>query len=293
MKDDWDDLRAVLMVVRHGALARAAKALGVNYTTVARRIAQAEEAYGVRFFERLPAGYVPTPEGLAAAEAAEAMAERETGLRLRLAGQDARLSGPLTVTAPSLLIASHLCTVFDAFTRAHPDVELRVLAANEVLNLNRREADLAVRISNDPGDTLTGRRLAQQHTAAFAAPELAERLAAEPGMPLEWIGFTFWDGPPKASRARHPEGRVRLRFDDMTAVIGAAKAGLGVARMPVFVGRAAGLVQVPVMPPQPYQDIWMVAHRDVWPAAKVAAMRALIVARFAGAEAEFLSRPDR
>lgn len=287
MREDWDDLRAVLMVVRHGSLARAAEALGVNYTTVARRIAQAEETYGTRFFERLPAGYAATPEGEAAARAAEAMAERETGLRLQLAGQDARLSGPLTVTAPALLISSHLCGVFDAFTRAHPDVDLRVLAANEVLNLNRREADLAVRISNDPGDTLTGRRLVRQQTAAFAAPALAARLRDAPETPLEWIGFTFWEAPPKASRQAHPEARIRLRFDDMTAVIGATKAGLGVARMPIFVGRAAGLEQVPVMAPQPYTDIWMVAHRDVWPAAKVAAMRALIAARFATAQPEF------
>ena len=88
-------------------------------------------------------------------------------------------------------------------------------------------------------------------------------------------------GVPAAALARTPRAFVRARFDDMIAMIGAAQAGLGVVRMPMFIGRGTpDLVQVPVMEPSPYAPIWAVAHADVWPSAKVSAFRALLKAYF-------------
>ena len=289
MRENWDDLRAVLFMVRHGSLAAAATALDVNYTTVARRIAQAEESYGVLLFERLPQGYVATEAGLLAASEAEKMEDAETGFRRALAKADTRLSGTFSITAPQLLIAAHLCHVIEEFLGKHPEVELTVRASNALLNLNHREADLAIRISANPGDTLVGRRLTGQQTASFASAEVARRIETAPGATIDWIGFTYWTKPPKVSLENYPNARIKMQFDDMSAVLGAAQAGLGVARMPMFLGRSAGLTQVPVLPPQPYTDIWAVAHRDIWASAKVTAFKECLLPYFKAHAAEFMA----
>ncbi|MEP3298670.1 MAG: LysR family transcriptional regulator [Pseudoruegeria sp.] len=291
MKESWDDLRVVLAMVRHGSLSKAAQMLGVNYTTVARRIAQAEDNLGTRLFDRLRTGYVPTSEALDVARAAEKIEALDSGVRLSLSGQNSILQGPLTITAPPLLIASHLCHVFDVFLDKYPKVGLKVLSSNEQLNLNRREADVAIRISNDPGDTLIGRRLTQQQTASFAAQSIANQIVNDPGHRIDWLGFTFWTGPPKDSLENYPNARIRMVFDDMTAVIGAARAGLGVARMPLFVGRSAGLQQVDVLPPQRYSDIWLVAHSDLWRSAKLQAFRDILLPYFKQNQADFIATP--
>ncbi len=280
MAISWDDLRTVLALVRGGTLATAAAELGVAYTTVARRVARAETAMGVTLFERLAEGYVPTETAQLVAEHAATMEQSQDALLRGVSGRDKRLTGRLTVTAPQLLIGPAMGKAIDAFCKAYPDVALDVRATNTPLDLTRREADLAVRISRDPGDSLMGLRLAEQQTAAFAAPDLADRLLQDKSVPVEWLIYADYDVVPKAVDRSWPDHRVRIRFDDMVAILGAARAGLGVARLPFFLGRTTpGLVQIPVLPPQPYMDIWVVAHRDVWPSAKVTAFRDILSAQ--------------
>ncbi len=290
MAVDWDDLRTVLCLVRGGTLAAAAAELGVSYTTVARRVRRAEAAHGGVLFERLADGYRPTAEARLIAEHAARMEEAEHGLARALAGRDDSLSGALVITAPELLIAHVLGPVLAAFRAAHPQVMLRVRATNDLLDLGRREADLAIRVSRDPGDSLTGLRLTAQHSAAYAAPQWAERYAADPAAPLDWLVYETHIRLPDEAMARAPGSRIVMRFDDMVAMHGAALAGLGVVRMPMFLGRAApGLVQLPVLTPQPYADIWAVAHADVWPGAKPAAFRAVLRRFFRREGARFVA----
>ncbi len=274
----WDDLRTVLMMVRHGTLAGAAAELSVNYTTVARRIRRAEDAMGTRLFERLPDGYQPTQTARVVAEHAAEMEEAELGLRRHLTGTDPAIKGPLTITAPQLLIASFLGPVLDQFDREYPEIELRVLATNDLLDLSRLEADLGIRISRNPGDTLTGIRLLKQENASFASPELAAHIKANPTDTIDWIVYDMLPSVPKGIRPEYPNNRVRFRFDDMVAMIGAAQAGLGVVRTPIFLGNhTAGLELVPVLTPQSYADIWVVSHPDVWPSKKLDAFRKILI----------------
>jgi DNA-binding transcriptional LysR family regulator len=289
MEMEWDDLRTVLAVVRQGTLAAAGEVLGVNYTTVARRIARAEARSGRRLFDRLPGGYVPTEAAQAVARRAAAMEAEAAALDRALAQGDRTLEGRFVVTVPQLLIGPILAEGFARFTALYPGIELVVRSTNDLLNLNSREADIAIRISDNPGEALVGRRLARQETAAFAAPGLARRIEEAPDAPVEWIGFTFWKRPPKASLELRPGGRIKLRFDDMVAVVGAAQQGLGVARMPMFLGRYAGLEQVPVMPPQPYADIWVVSHRDLSQAPRQRAFKQVITPLFAERRAMFVA----
>jgi DNA-binding transcriptional LysR family regulator len=286
----WDDLRTVLELVRRGSLAGAGAALGVNYTTVARRIRRAEEAYGEPLFERMADGYHPTKAAVLIAEHAQGMEQAEHDLMRRLKGAETQLTGPLTITASQLLIANFLSPVLDQFTQAHPKVDLRIRATNAWLDLSRREADLAIRISRTPGDALTGLRLLKQESASFANAEWAARIAQDPTAMVDWIVYEDYPGMPKAVSPDYPNMQVRFRFDDIVAMIGAAQAGLGVVRTPLFLGRStAGLLQVPVLPPQPYPDIWVVGHPDVWPSAKLRAFREVLVAHCKANKALFVT----
>jgi len=268
----WDDLRTVMLLVRHGTLAGAADALNVNYTTVARRVRRAEKTLGQPLFERLAEGYRPTETAKLMAEHAYKMENTEHSMMRKLQGQDTELSGTLTITAPQLMIAHFLSPVIDQFMTANPKIDLRILATNALLDLSRREADLAIRVSRNPGDTYKGLRLLRQDHASFGTQDWADRIQSDPTQMIDWINYDRYIKTPKNIAPSYPNNRVRLRLDDMVAMAGAAQAGLGVVRMPMFLGRNIdGLVQIPVLPPQPYLDLWVVAHPDVWPSAKVRA----------------------
>ncbi|WP_092647630.1 LysR family transcriptional regulator [Jannaschia faecimaris] len=285
----WDDLRTVLMLVRHQSLAGAAHRLGVNYTTVARRIRRAEMSANQVLFERLTDGYRPTEAARLIAEHAEEMETSERAMARHLLGADSELAGDLTITAPPLLIANFLTPVLSDFTKAFPRVSLRILATNKRLNLSRMEADLAIRASSEPGDTLTGLRLCRQERASFANFDLAKKITANPEAPINWIVYSARPDVPDTISPEFPNNRVHMCFDDMVAMIGAAQAGLGVVRMPVFLGRtSAGLVQVPVLKPQNYEDIWVVGHPDVWPSRKLRAFRELLVMHFKKNQSNFI-----
>ncbi len=289
MGAQWSDLKTVLHVVRGGSLAAAGAALGVNYTTVARRIARAERALDLILFERLADGYVATDAGLRVAKQAAEMELHELSLMRELQGVDQRLSGALVVTAPQLLIGPFIAPVIERFVSSHPDVNLHLKASNEVMDLTRREADFAVRISASPGDSLTGLRLAAQDTASFAAPQWAEKLAQGPEVVVDWIVYERFAQVPMGALETYPNSRVVMTCNDMAAMLGAAVAGLGVVRMPMFLGRTTpGLFQVPALAPRSYMDIWGVGHPDVWPSARVKAFRDMLVPSFRERRAEFV-----
>ena len=260
---DWNDLRFVLETARNGGTSGAARVLGVNHATVARRITAAEEALGERLFDRLPSGYVPTEAGREAVRTAEAMERLDSELDLKIAARDDRIKGRLRVTAPQLFIQRVRGGILAEFTEAYPEVDLELVATNDTLNLAQREADVAIRFSKDPPETLVGRRFMDQKGAVYATPELIARdLGGE--APLDWVKFAHWPGPPAEIKAVRPNLRVRLTVDDMAAAIGAVRAGIGATRMACFLGDTdPALVRVPGMPRFDYLPLWLLTHADL------------------------------
>ncbi len=248
----------------------------------ARRITAAEAALGARLFDRLASGYVPTEAGLDAVRAAEEIERSGSALSRRVAARDTQVRGPLTVTAPQLLIERVLAPVLKDFATDHPGVELQLLATNDVLNLAQREADVALRISASPAPALVGRRVAEQRAAIYATPEV---VAADPGgeNPLDWIRFSHWPGPPESIRALRPNLTVRLSVDDMMAAIGAARAGIGATRMACFLGDTdPALIRVPDLPDFAYDPVWVLTHPDLRDVPRIRAFADFIAARLRG-----------
>ncbi|WCR09842.1 LysR family transcriptional regulator [Paracoccus stylophorae] len=131
--DDWNDLRLFLAVARAGTLSGAAREIGVNHSTVFRRIGAFEEALGVRLFDRLPNGYALTVAGEAMQESALRVEEEIAALDRRITGQDLRLSGVVRITTVDMLAQGLLPRHLLAFRRAYPGIEIELTVGNATL----------------------------------------------------------------------------------------------------------------------------------------------------------------
>lgn len=272
---DWDNLRYVLAVADAGSLAGAARQLGVNHTTVLRRLGAFEQQLGVRLFERLPTGYVLTAGGEELIAAARGIDDTVTALGRKLTGQDLRLSGTVRVTTTDTLMGSILPEILAAFRAAHPGIQIEVALSNSMLNLSRRDADVAIRPARNPPEALVGRQVARIAFAVFGSPDyLAKRpdanLAAHqwvaPDDSLADTSVAAW------TRAELRESEITLRADSLLALRQAAAAGFGLAALPCYLGDTSpGLVCVhpPISAMQ--TALWILTHEDLRHTARIRA----------------------
>jgi DNA-binding transcriptional LysR family regulator len=289
---EWDDLRYVLAVAEHGGLAAAARVLGVNHTTVLRRVNGFEEAHGLRLFERLPSGYALTAGGEEMLATARRMAETVAELERRLSGQDLRLEGTLRVATTDTLMASLLPGVLARFHAAHPGIVVEVAVSNLFANLTRRDADVAIRPAASPPETLVGRRVADVAFALYAAPGLA--VPGDEDLGAAWIGLDdSLAGSTIAAWMRNalPEARIVLRCDTLVGAAAAAAAGLGVAALPCYLGDGwPGLRRIAGPVPEMTTALWVLTHEDLRRTARVSAFTEFAAEAFAARRALFEGR---
>ncbi|WP_240531279.1 LysR family transcriptional regulator [Variovorax boronicumulans] len=155
---DWDDFRVFLAVGQAGSLSGAARQLGVNHSTVLRRLGALEARMAVRLFDRLPTGYAMTLTGEALRERLQGVGEQIDAAQRHLMGLDLRLTGVIRITSTDTFMAGLLGPILADFRALHPGIELQVVMNNLFLSLTKREADVAIRPTNAPPDHLVGRR---------------------------------------------------------------------------------------------------------------------------------------
>jgi DNA-binding transcriptional LysR family regulator len=226
---------------------------------------------------------MPTEAGRLAAERAAAIEAQILALDLALAERDGRTTGPLAVTVPPLLMQAGVAGDIAAFHRDYPGVAITILGSNDILNLHRREADVAIRVMRDPADSLWGRVIARQRAGWFGTPDLLRRVAADPGAPVPVISFRAWSNPlPDGVAAVFPKAYDVVETDDMIAAQAIALAGVGLLRMPCFMYRAGeGLGRCTDLPLKDYAPIWALTHPDLRRAPRVSAFMKFLAARFA------------
>jgi len=272
--NNWDDLRYFLAVARGGNVTAASAALGVNHSTVSRRIGAFEKRLGVRLFDRMPTGFAMTPSAEAMLADAQSVESDIVAMSRRLAAQDMRMSGTLRITAPEGMVSIVLLPHIAAFLKLHPGIEVEVTATADIKSLNNREVDLAIRATNKPPDGLMGRRLTGQGMATYASRSyLVERKLTVENIVQKsadgfgghsWIGRIGEKNVPDWINNHYPNAQCTARFDTIFAVYEAVKAGLGMAELPCRLGNAdAGLVRIPPLVTVPYRDIWILYHRDM------------------------------
>jgi DNA-binding transcriptional LysR family regulator len=281
---DWDDLRLVYAVAKEGTLSGAARMLGITHSTVFRRLGTIEQQMGVRLFERFRDGYAPTPAGEATAALAARFADEVHALERQISGQDLRPSGTVRITTTdtfSTILIRHLAVL----RSSHADIVLEFAVSNTMANLTRREADIAVRPTPEPPEMLVGRRIAEIAHAIYGSPEYLSRRNSASLPKHDWIGLDDTLAGTVIGRWMHesvPEARVVCRVDALPALCEAARAGLGLAVLPCYLGDTMhGLrraLQKTLSGPR--SALWLLTHNDLKRTARIRAVMDFLATAF-------------
>jgi len=259
----WDDLRIFLAVARAGSISGAATRLGVQHSTVSRRLRALEERLGTRLIERKTSGNELTEAGedlqLSARKIEAEILEFE-GAR---SGEDTGAAGELRVTAINNMASSVLMPVFARFSAAYPDIELHVQVSNKFVRLAERDADIAIRLTNTPLDTLIGTRLTTVASAVYGARAYCARVQAGEAQE-KWLGIECCGFHMSWTKDACPEHDHNFYVDDTLLTLAALRVGAGLAYLPCFMGDSEPSL-VRVRAPEPRHDLglWLVYHRDL------------------------------
>lgn len=260
---DWDDLRIFIALTRAGSLSEAARRLGVEHTTVARRIEALERDLGLRLFDRLPRAWRPTPDGERLALRAEAVEDAVLAVARAADAADAASTIRLRLSAPPVLASAFVAPRLAPLLRAHPDIRLDLIGETAAASLTRRDADLALRLSRPIEGDLVTRRIGVMRFGLYAAPEaVAGRTEAE----WNWCGYdeSLAHVPQMLWLARRNAGRpFAFRANDLASLHAAAASGVGLAALPHFL--AAGDTRLVCLEeaPEAAREVWLVLHPDL------------------------------
>ncbi len=272
----WDDVRTFLALAHAGAFGRAGRALGVDASTVHRRIAQLETELGVRRFERSARGVQLTPAGETMLAHATRVDDAMTSLVRGVAGADERPTGRLRITTVDEVLAP-LATHLRRFQALHPGIDLELRSELRVYSLARHEVDVALRPGGPPTEPdVVGRALVPLTLGAYAAASYLDgrprprTLDALAGHAL--VRFPGERGPLLPDHPALGAMRTACTATSMSALSLAAGGGLGVAFLPTFVGDAnAELVRLMTFPRSASYHLWLLVHADVRRSARVRA----------------------
>ena len=282
---DWDDLRFFLTVANAGSVRAASNELKVSHSTVGRRIEQLEENIGTKLFNRTPDGYQITSAGQNILTSARKMDEEVNNIRRTVAGGDAKLEGAIVVTLPDIAAIHMYMEDFATFQNKYPKISLEIRTSYEVLDLSRREADVAIRmISNQssPPDYLIGRKLAAVHQAAFAHRDyISDKDLCDPECGLSWLGWGDNIRMQELIReGEYPLLPIRGVFPNVLTQLSACQHQMGIALLPCVIGDAdPNLCRVPPGTSISSYDVWLLSHPDLRDTARIRVFREFIAAQ--------------
>jgi DNA-binding transcriptional LysR family regulator len=277
----WADVELFLAVCRTTSLRAAGQVLGLDVSTVSRRLAALEERVDTRLFDRSRAGIQPTPLALALIETAEEMERVALSFERRIDSFDRAVTGTVRLTVTPSVGDLFLPELLVGFTTAFPNLELVVHVANELVDLERRRADLALRFVRPRRGALAITQWDRRVSRRLASADLTRRL----GVVRSWAEVP-WVLPENGLVREVVEqrfGRTALTTDSVVAQLSLVRAGLAVAVLPTFFLRHFGLqlhlVRGLTEPSWPETDIWLVAHEAQRKVPRIAAVSAWLAER--------------
>ncbi|MDD5028669.1 MAG: LysR family transcriptional regulator [Rhodoferax sp.] len=269
---DWRLIRSFLAALDQGSLLGAARVIKSSQPTLGRHITELESQLGCVLFERTGRGLVPTATALQLAAAARSMEAGANQLARTLAGAQTQTSGSVRITA-SVPVAVHLLPpVLAQMHMSLPGIQIELVSSNQVSNLLRREADIAVRMLRPQQSTLVARKIGEVALGVYAHRNYLarQRPLRQPSDLLqhELIGSdtdkTILQGFAALGLPITRDAFV-LRSDDFIVQWQAVRAGLGVGFMADYVARSdpdvvqvlAGQLKIPPLP------MWLAVHREI------------------------------
>ena len=264
---NWDDLRFVAVLAETGTIAEAARRLNVNRTTVQRRITAFEGQLSYRLFSRDGWGLKPLPEASPILEAARDIGDALVRIERKTSDSVQEVRGTLSLTTPDDLYLSGMSEVIGEFQRLYPDLQVQLSVTTRPLDLDRREAEVAIRPSLAPPEHLVGRRICDITFSAFASPEYLDQAGTRPAAGHTWLALqeAFGQAPSEIWLGDNiPPDRVRLRADSFIAVAEAARLGQGIAVLPGCYGdRVEGVRRVDgLVNERLATGLWILTHPD-------------------------------
>ncbi len=269
----WDDLAVLLAVLEEGSLNRAARALGTGQSTASRRLARLEERLGSPLFDRTPEGLRPTALAMELAPHAERVGGHMSDIDRLIEGREREPSGRVRLAVVEGLAAHFVVPALPRLRAAHPGIELDLLSGQPVLDLVRREADLALRFVPPECPDLVVRKLRSIPVAPYVHPDLADTAADA----LPWV--MFWDPDESFAESRWLRDHVRPRHVTRVTLwhdlFAAVRLGVGAGLISPLAADVAGLVPVPAFAGEEVvsHPLLLVYHRALRHVPRVKAVR--------------------
>lgn len=265
-KLNWDDVRVVMAVAKSGTLVQAANFLKCSHPTVFRRVQAIELALSVKLFERSHSGYLATDAAIDLIRLAEQFDTDLGRIELKMAGRDEQPSGDVSLTTTDTLMHILLPTMLTRLSVDLPAIRLSVSVSDTLMNLNRREADIAVRSGGAPPENLIGRKVCGIAVALYR-PVHWHHVSMSNLDQFPWVipDETFAHLASSNWLAEH--GLVEkavIRCSSMVAVASLANAGAGLAILPCYLGDISPGLRRIGPPVRAFDsELWLLSHPDM------------------------------
>lgn len=265
---DWNGLKVFLAIEQSGSLAGAARILDVNHSTVFRRLNTFEKALGARLFERLNEGYVLTPLGEELKEIANRIESGFNELDRRILGRDVQPKGRVRITAPNNLAYRYLPAYLADFNQDYPDIKVELLVSNQEINMNTRQADIAVRVTDAPSEHLVGRNVKTIAWSVYGSVAYRKQYGFPTNLKdLKQHQFVGASGNMQRLPAfiwleRNFSENIAARSDDLVSMSWLAQSGHGLALLPND-QRRPELDTLFDFPHGKSSKLWLLTHPDL------------------------------
>ena len=267
---DWNDLRYLLAVARLGSTTAAARALGVNQSTVHRRLLELERRIGHALVHRHPTGYQLTELGEMLRPAIERVDEAVASVERQVRDYGSELVGTIRLTCPEPLV-SRIAPLLDQFHERHPGLRVEFVMSDGYLDLSKGEADVALRSGEPADENLVGRKIADSIWAVYASQSYVQQ-NGRPSRVADLASHTLvgFDGVLANHRAAKwlanvaPDAAVAVRCNSVLGGLMAVKSGAGVSPLPTTIADMHDdLVQVLPPVPELMRGWYLLTHPDL------------------------------
>lgn len=268
---DWSLIQSFLAALDQGSLLGAARVLNASQPTIGRHIAELEAQLGVVLFERTGRGLLPTATALRLAESARAMETGADQLARSVSGGEAGVSGTVRITASQPVACMLLPPLLARMRLELPEVQVELVSSNEVTNLLRREADIALRMVQPTQASLVAKRIGKVTLGTYAHRDYLRRRGT-PRQPTDLLQHDLVGNDRYGDIARgfaamgYPVERQHfaLRTDDLMAYWQVVRSGLGIGFVADHMARTdPNLVALLPMLKLPELPIWLTVHREI------------------------------
>ena len=261
---DWENLRFFVTLAREGTLSAAARVLAVDHVTVARRVAALEAETGLKLVDRRARSYRLTEDGKRIAATAMPMEEAAFAVGRAVQATRPGLRGEVSISSPPSLANALIAPRLIELYRRHPGIHINLIGEKRTASLNRREADVALRLSRSGEPGLIARKIGRFGFSLYGAQAY---LKETPPHAFAFIAYdsSMDDAPQQKWLRTIAAGRETvLRTSDPENQAAAARTGVGLAVLPHFLGdRDPELERHDAMSAPPDRDIWLLVHRDL------------------------------